>query len=149
VAHLWSRRLSVDEYLQAVAHGSRPGVEAGVDAPGLVKQAYRAADAAIRFVVESGGGEQRVRDVSSGALYRWNVRTVPVDELRPGDLIFFQNSSGQVSGVAIFERREGPNVHFVVASANSGKVIRTFLNVNNEYWETRVLGAGQLLEASP
>ncbi len=149
VAYLWGGRMSVDEYLQAVAEGKRPGVEAGVDASGLVVQAYRAADPAIRFVVESGGGEQRVRDVSSGALYRWNVRTVPVDELRPGDLIFFQNSSGQVSGVAIFERREGPNVHFVVASANSGKVIRTFLNVNNEYWKTRVLGAGQLLEASP
>ena len=75
VAYLWGGRMSVDEYLQAVAEGKRPGVEAGVDASGLVVQAYRAADPAIRFVVESGGGEQRVRDTAG--LLCWNVRPCP------------------------------------------------------------------------
>lgn len=149
VAYRFGGRMSVDEFVRAVAEGKRPGAEAGVDASGLVVQAYRAAAPGWRFVEMQGGTARLVADAGSASLYRWNVRVVPVEELRPGDLIFFKNESGQVSGVAIFERREGPNVHFVVASAGAGKAIRTFLNVNNEYWKTRVLAAGQLLQSAP
>lgn len=149
VAYLLGGRLSVDEYLAAVAGGKVPGVDVGVDASGVVVQAYRAADPAFRFLSRSGGGSRLVRDASSVALYEWNVRTIPVEQLRPGDLIFFKNASGRVAGVGIFERREGPNVYYIVASANSGKVIRTFNNVNNDYWKTRFLAAGQMLWFSP
>lgn len=149
VAYLFGGRTGVDEYVQAVAQGKRPGVDVGADASGVVVLAYRAADPAIRFMVREGGEVRFVRDVGSAELYRWNVRTVPVEELRPGDLIFFKNERGGVAGVAVFERRDGPNVHFVVASANAGKVIRTFLNVENEYWKTRFLAAGQLLRYAP
>ena|GEM_PF-1651377 len=149
VAYLLGGRMSVDQFVRAVAAGKRPGVEAGADASGVVVQAYRAADPGFRFISKEGGTEQLVQDASSAMLYRWNVRVVPVEELRPGDLIFFKSESGQVSGVAVFERREGPNVHFVVASPGAGKVIRTFLNVNNEYWRTRFLAAGQLLRYAP
>lgn len=145
VAYLLGGRISVDQYLTAVAQGKAPGVEVGVDASGLVVQAYLAADPAFRF---RAGDGSLVRDASSTSLYRWNVRLVPVDQLRPGDLIFFRNDEGRVAGVGIFERREGPNVHYLVASANAGRVIRTFNNVNNEYWKTRFLAAGQLLESS-
>lgn len=149
VAYRWGGRMSVDEYLQAVREGKRPGIDAGVDASALVVNAYRAADPGHRFRIVSGGAERLVADATSGVLYEWNVELVPYTSLRPGDLIFFQNEQGQVSGVAVFERLDGPNVHFVVASASSNKVIRTFANVNNAYWNTRVKATGRLLEMAP
>ena len=147
VAYRWGGRLSVDEYLAAVEAGRAPGAEVGVDASGLVVEAYLAADPAHRFAVEWSGG-RLAADATSADLFRWNIVPVATDEMRPGDLLFFQDERGNVTGVAIFERREGPNVHFVVASAAQGKVIRTFLNVNNTYWQTRVKGAGRLLAFS-
>lgn len=145
VAYLWGGRMGVDEYLEAVAAGKRPGEEAGVDASAVVVQAYRAADPGFRFMTRAQGGRRLVSDATSRGLYLWNIRTVPLEQLRPGDLIFFKNSSGQVAGVAIFERREGPNVHYIVASPNAGKVVRTFNNIYNDYWQTRFLAAGQML----
>lgn len=149
VAYLWGGRMSVDAFLSAVQSGKEPGVEAGADASAVVVNAYRAADPEIRFAVASGGSVVPARDATSRDLYELNVRRVPLEALRPGDLIFFSGSDGSVAGVALFERREGPNVHFVVASASAGRVIRTFLNINNEYWRTRFLGAGQLLRMAP
>lgn len=137
--------MSVDAFLEAVAAGKEPGVEAGADASAVVVHAYRAADPAIRFAARSGEAVRYLLDADSRTLYDFNVRFVPVEELRPGDLIFFSGEGGGVAGVGVFERREGPLVHFVVASASAGRVIRTFLNVNNEYWRTRFLAAGQLL----
>jgi len=148
VAYLWGGRMTLDEYLRAVSAGKKPGVEAGVDASALVVNAYRAADPGRRFRYVSGGEERWSTDATSAVIYEWNTEFVPYTSLRPGDLIFFQDEQGRVTGVALFERLEGPNVHFVVASAGSGKVIRTFLNVNNNYWKTRVKGTGRLLEAS-
>lgn len=145
VAYLWGGRMSVDAFLQAVREGKEPGVEAGADASAVVVNAYRAADPGIRFAVGSGEAARFELDANSRTLYDFNVRFVPVEELRPGDLIFFSGEGGEVAGVGVFERREGPLVHFVVASASAGRVIRTFLNVNNEYWRTRFLAAGQLL----
>ena len=40
-------------------------------------------------------------------------------------------------------------MHYIVASANAGRVIKTFNNVNNDYWRTRFLAAGQLLWSVP
>lgn len=148
VAYLWGGRMSVDEYLDAVAAGKAPGVEAGVDASALVVQAYRAADPSIRFAAVVQGERQLLPDATSDSLYRFNIRAISVEELRPGDLIFFKSESGGVAGVAIFERREGPNIHYIVASPNAGKVVRTFNNVHNSYWQTRFLAAGQVLVSS-
>lgn len=146
VAYAWGGRMSVDAFLDAVASGKRPGAEAGVDASGIVVQAYLAADPSLSFVTEWGGERRSVKDATSATLYRFNIEPVPVDAMRPGDLIFFRGEAGEVSGVAVFERRVGPNVHFIVASAGQGRVVRTFLNVNNDYWTNRFLGAGRLLE---
>lgn len=148
VAYKWGGRSSVDEYLAAVAEGAVPGRDVGADASAVVVNAYRAASPGHRFTVVWSGQSRSVVDATSADLYRWNVRRIEVEALRPGDLLFFHDGSGNVSGVSIFERREGPNVHFIVASANSGKVIRTFLNVNNEYWRSRFLAAGQLLASA-
>lgn len=149
VAYLWGGRMSVAAFVEAVRSGKEPGVEAGADASAVVVNAYRAADPTLRFAAAAGGTLRLVADADSRTLYEHNVRHVPLEALRPGDLIFFSGSDGQVAGVGIFERRDGPNVHFIVASASAGRVIRTFLNVNNEYWRTRFLAAGQLLRMAP
>ncbi len=145
VAYKWGGRSTVDEYLRSVSAGAVPGEDIGADASAVVVNAYLAADPQHRFTVSWEGRTRLAGDATSADLYRWNVEIVPYEEMRPGDLIFFQNGAGQVSGVAMFERRNGPNVHFIVASAGQGRVIRTFLNVNNAYWNTRVKAAGRLL----
>lgn len=149
VAYLWGGRMSVDAFLGAVQSGKEPGVEAGADASAVVVNAYRAADPSLRFAVAPGGAAALAQDATSRSLYEFNVQLIPIEQLRPGDLLFFSGSDGRVAGVGIFERRQGPNVHFIVASASAGKVIRTFLNINNEYWQTRFLAAGQLLRMAP
>lgn len=141
VAYLWGGRMSVDSYLQAMAQGAVPGVDAGVDASGVVTKAYLSADPGLRF---RGAGGRWYADATSRSLFEHGVRMVSVFELRPGDLIFFQGDDGQVTGVAIFEKMEGPNVHFIVASSRAGRVIRTFYNTQGEYWQKVFKAAGQL-----
>lgn len=145
VAYKWGGRSSVDEYLAAVSDGAVPGKEVGADASAVVVNAYRSVDPGHRFAVSWGGGKRLATDATSADLYRWNVQPIPFEQMRPGDLIFFQDEGGDVTGVAIYQRRSGPNVHFIVASPGRGRVIRTFLNVNNSYWNTKVKAAGRLL----
>lgn len=149
VAYKWGGRMSVEEYLAAVAAGARPAIDAGVDASAVAVNAYLAADPELRFVSGTEGRTRRLGDATSRTLYKWNVTEVPVSRLRPGDLIFFKGTSGGVAGVGVFEKKEGPNVYFVVASQTAKKVIHTFLNVNHAYWQSRFLAAGQLLQNQP
>lgn len=145
VAYLWGGRMGVDEYVAAVQAGAQPGVDAGVDASGVVVQSIRSVLPGHKFAGAPGGAAPVVQ-ATSATLFHFNVAEVAVDELRPGDLLFFQDSAGNVSGVGIFERRVGPNVHFIIASARAGRVIKTFYNVNNDSWKTQFKAAGRLLE---
>lgn len=141
--YVWGGRTPLDAFVVAVATGEVPA-GGGVDASGLVVGAARAIDPNFRFRSQQGGAWVAVADINSSALYRWGVEPVTLEELRPGDLIFF-GSNGTVDGVAIYERTVGRSIRFVVASAGQGRVVRTGADLDGEYWKTRFIGAGRLL----
>jgi len=143
VAYMWGGRMSVEDYLAAIEAGATPGDDAGVDASAVVVRSYLAAQPGLRF--ETAGG-QLIADATSSTLYHYNVEFISVEQLRPGDLIFFGTGPNHVTGVALFDRREGPNVHFIIASPRAGKVIQTFYNVNNETWNNQFVAAGRLIQ---
>lgn len=119
-------------------------VEGGVDASGLVVNVYREVLGEIRWA--GGGGEDPLllADIASATFFNWNTLPVRVDDLCPGDLLFFKNASGRISGVGLFLEKDGDLVHYVVASANKGRVIKTFLNTKNQSWHQSFAGAGRL-----
>lgn len=145
VAYMWGGRMSVDDFVRAVESGAKPGIDAGVDASAVIVRSYGAMIPDIRFLASDNPDGTRIKDATSATLFQYNIQQVSPEQLRPGDLIFFKDGSDNVSGVALFEQRQGPNVYFIVASARAGKVIRTFYNVNNESWKTQFKAAGRLL----
>lgn len=144
VPYVWGGRTTLAGFEQAVASGEPEGK--GVDASGLVVAAVKALWPDFRFRARQGGEWVPVANVNSSSLYEWNVLPIDQSELRPGDLIFF-GSNGRIDGVAIYERQVGRSIRFVVASANSGKVVQTGANLDGEYWATRFAGAGRLLRS--
>lgn len=134
-------RTTIDEFSLDIDAGDKHGV----DASGLVVVAYRSVFPGLRFRVGEGEPAFR-RDVTSSLLYEYNIERVDLEAARPGDLIFFTGSTGTgIAGVAIFERLHDDVVHYVVPSANQGRVIRTFSRVEGDYWQTRFKGAGRLI----
>ncbi len=144
VAYLFGGRYTIDEYLEAIGDGKEAGIEVGVDSSAVVLNSYRSAIPGILFRIDE-TGSRLARDISSSALYHYNTRHISLDQVRPGDLIFFKNSAGAITGVGIYSHTKGNNVvHFIVASANSGKVVLTNVVIGGNYWETRVAGFGRL-----
>lgn len=147
VAYLLGGQDTVSSYLQKVAEGQKPGVDVGIDASGLVINAYRVVFPKLRFASGPPDGESTmVRDVSSQTMYSWNVQLVTVEDLRPGDLVFFGTSEESVSGVALYAGRQGVSLRIIVASQRQGRVIETGIRLNGEYWNTHVVGVGRLLK---
>jgi len=66
------------------------------------------------------------------------TKRVPVSDLRPGDLVFFALSRGNISHVGIYAG-DGRFVH----APSSGKRV-TYGSLRNPYWRTRLSGAGRL-----
>ncbi|HEY8531868.1 MAG TPA: NlpC/P60 family protein [Limnochorda sp.] len=135
---------TLEEFLEAVQNGADPR-SMGVDASGLVVNVYRSVIPELTFLMQGGSGLVEATDVSSSALFYWNVNAVDVDEAMPGDLLFFKGSGGEPSGVAIVTRVSPDRVDFVVASSSRGRVIETFARPGGAYWQGNVLGLGRLL----
>lgn len=146
VPYQWGGRASLAEF-RASVEGAGESSPLGVDASGLVIVAFRSLSPDLRFRIPRGEEMVNVLDVNSSLLFEWNVVPVELEDLRQGDLIFFSGSSGLIEGVGIYERIAGRHLRFVVASANSGRVVRTSLNLDGEYWATRFAGAGRLLRS--
>jgi len=94
----------------------------GFDCSGLVFYSYRKAG----FEVPRNSYEQ----------YRQSQR-VQLDNLKPGDLVFFSLSNSKPSHVGIYEG----NGRFVHAPS-SGKHV-SYASLSNPYWRSRVIGAGR------
>lgn len=147
VAYLLGGQDTVAGYLEKVKNGAVPGKEAGIDASGLVVNAYKAVYPGLRFVFRTEDGkEAMVRDASSETLYLWNVDPVKPENLQPGDLIFFGSPGGGINGVALYAGRRGAFLRIIVASQGKGKVIETGIRINGDYWNRRFAGAGRLLK---
>lgn len=100
--------------------GSAP--ETGLDCSGFVGHVYRTMT-----------GVQLPRD--SRAIYDATA-PLPVDELRPGDLVFFNTLNRAYSHVGIYL---GENRFVHASSSRTGGVMVS--NLDDRYWRTRYEGA--------
>ncbi|MCK9221494.1 MAG: C40 family peptidase [Limnochordia bacterium] len=116
----------------------------GLDASGLVVNCYREVLPDAKFLFKSDQGFVPVTDVNSYALFNWNVSLQPLEELRPGDLIFFKSEKGRIMGVGILVRTTINQVRCVVASETSGKITETGMMLSGSYWNTHYAGGGRL-----
>lgn len=94
----------------------------GFDCSGLVSYAYRS----VGIRVPRTSGEQ----------FR-QARTVSLQNLQAGDLLFFRLSPPKVSHVAIYDR-SGRFIH----APSSGKQVR-YASLDNPYWRKHLVGAGR------
>lgn len=141
-------KVSLEEFNRLLESSPEEAREAGIDASGLVVQAYRAVIPEIRFFTGPTGQEGLARVVNSAALYRWNVVPIPVEESAPGDLLFFKSpSTQQITGVALVSQRTDQVVRVIVASESRGRVVELGIRIGGAYWETRVAGLGRLVYA--
>lgn len=143
-------KITLEEYLALKERDPAAAEQAGIDASGLVVNAFRAA--VPDLVLFAGPPEQgrTATHVTSAALFRYNTVPVPLDQARPGDLLFFRSLQGDaVTGVGIVSALNGPVVRVVVASASRGRVVDVGINTRGEYWATYVAGLGRLVVSRP
>lgn len=70
-------------------------------------------------------------------------RKIPLNKIRPGDLLFFNITGRRISHVAI-SLGEGSFIH----SPRTGKRVR-IANIKTSYWKKRFAGAGTFINCSP
>lgn len=95
----------------------------GFDCSGLVRYVYRQIGITVPH--------------SSRRLFQ-QARKVSLDKLRPGDLLFFSISRNKISHVGIYADN-GAFIH----APSSGKRV-SVADMNNPYWEKRLIGAGRI-----
>lgn len=141
-------KITLQEYLALKEQNPEAAATAGIDASGLVVNAFRAV--LPDLVLFSGPPEQgrRATYVTSLALFRYNTVPVPLEQVRPGDLVFFRSPEGDaIVGVGIVSAVRGPVVRVVVASASRGRVADVGIDTRGEYWARNVAGVGRLVYA--
>lgn len=139
-------KITLEEYLTLKEQDPLAAESAGIDASGVVINAFRAA--VPDLVLFAGPPEQgrTAAYVTSAALFRYNTVPVPLEQARPGDLLFFRSPEGDaITGVGIVSALTGHVVRVVVASASRGRVVDVGINTRGEYWATNVAGLGRLV----
>lgn len=106
---------------------------------GLISPAYRHVIPGAEFRASTSAVSA---DASFGQLYRWNLRPLRFEELRPGDLVFYTDGSGIVSGAGLFAGWKQPGREFRVLVAPRGEGEATYL-----VWDLREGAEGQRLVA--
>ncbi len=97
----------------------------GFDCSGLVHYSY---------------GQMGIHLPRSARLQSRALRSVPISQLRPGDLVFFKISRNQVSHVGIYYH-DGLFVH----APKSGKNV-SMASLSNPYWRSRYYRAGRVYD---
>ncbi|NLJ85344.1 MAG: C40 family peptidase [Firmicutes bacterium] len=146
VAYFYGGQDTISSYLAKIEQGVRPGEGAGIDASGLVVNAYRAIYPELKFVHNTNSKETMVADASSMTLYLWNIRPMKLEDLEPGDLIFFGTEGSGINGVSLYVGRQGESVRIVTASQTQGKVVLTGIRMGGDYWKGSFAGAGRLIK---
>ena len=141
-------KVTLEEFARLVREQPDQVEQVGIDASGLVINAYAAVIPEIRFFTGPTGQEGLARRVNSRTLFAFNSQPVSLQQARPGDLLFFRSpQTGEITGVAMVAERLPGVVRVVVASASRGRVAHVGIRTDGEYWRTHVAGLGRLLYA--
>ena len=84
-------------------------------------------------------------DATMQDLYDWNVKLIPLSEIKPGDIIFMTREKGEVTHGGLFiEWIDKYNTfNFLHASFLAGEVTIDFWFIDNMNRELRLVGAGR------
>ncbi|MBO5730683.1 MAG: C40 family peptidase [Treponema sp.] len=86
-----------------------------VDCSGLVIRCYQ-------YALEGTGFSLLQPDMSSAYMYENAATLVPLEQLRPGDLIFMgEKNSANITHIAIFSRAEGNTIYFIDSTEKSAE----------------------------
>ena len=86
-----------------------------VDCSGLVIRCYQ-------YALEGTGYSLLLPDMSSAYMYENAATLVPLEFLRPGDLIFMgEKNSSNITHIAIYARTEGDTIYFIDSTEKSSE----------------------------
>ena len=112
------------------------------DSSGIITWAYRQALGSLRLRY----GNQVVSDLPHRHIYRWNFQPLPLERLRPGDLVYITNGTAEVTHGAMFVRWLEPYtvMEFLDASSARQQVVIQSWPIDQEVRGQRFVAAGRL-----
>lgn len=112
------------------------------DSSGIITWSYRQA----LGVLQLRQGNRVVSDLPHREIYRWNFEPLPLEDLRPGDLVYITDGTAPVTHGAMFVRWLEPYtlMEFLDASTRQGKVVLQAWPVHEERHGQRFVAAGRL-----
>lgn len=112
------------------------------DSSGIITWSYRQALGELRLRY----GSLVVHDLPHRDIYRWNFERLPLEALRPGDLVYITNGTAEVTHGAMFVRWVEPYslMEFLDASTTQQKVVIQAWPVDEEVRGQRFVAAGRL-----
>ncbi len=131
-------------YLEKVSRGE----EAGIDCSGLIVNLIKVAmneDFKLNFE------NKIVYDTTANGLYHYNSKAINKENLRQGDLIFFDtnNSKNTIEHVVIVDRVEGNNIYIWDATTYQGinKVSHRYYDYTSEHFNNIFVNYARLIRA--
>ncbi|NLG70029.1 MAG: C40 family peptidase [Firmicutes bacterium] len=139
-------KITLEEYLALKEEDPEAAAARGVDASGVVVNAYRAALPDLTLFAGPPEQGRTTTYVTSEALFRYNTVPVPLEQAQPGDLLFFRSPGGDsITGVGVVSAVSGRIIRVVVASASRGRVVDIGIDTQGDYWARNVAGLGRLI----
>ncbi|ACL69399.1 hypothetical protein Hore_06420 [Halothermothrix orenii H 168] len=78
-------------------------------------------------------------------LYNWNTTLVPLENMRPGDIIFYTSKEDDVTHGGLFVKwNDCDNFTYIHASAVYKQVITETWTVGEEKWGLKLVAGGRL-----
>lgn len=87
--------------------------------------------------------EFKVKASSASAMQAKEGKSVPVDRVQPGDLIFFGESSNHISHVAMVVKRSKAGIVCVHSTTSRGVIVENVSTSN--YWKPKILFARDVI----
>jgi len=140
VPYLWGGQDDPDSFSRKIAAGSELW-KRGVDCSGLVINVYRKAYPGLKFSLGNAG---LVSDIDAENLYRYNTLSAALDELRPGDLLFFGSKDKGITHVALFVKKKGSIITIVHAASRKKRAVRQNISIRDSWWRSSFVDCGRL-----
>lgn len=113
------------------------------DSSGIITWSYRQVIPNLKLQVGAG---KTANDAPHRYIYRYNFHPLPLEDIRPGDLIYITNGTAEVTHGAMFVEWVEPYrlMKFLDASSRLGEVTIQEWPVDEEHHGQRFVAAGRL-----